>query len=162
MLGAPRMTQTLKRHTDTVRWLAIAAIGVMAQAVCADAPEMQSIEVFTTSDRPVIGIDHALSEATNVTVYLVDGLERFEAQLSSRLPRHPTQARSEALRRIQQLTAGNMVQARQAAVGLAEAMQYGIDRYPAIVFDGHAVVYGAKDFAEALERYYAWRRVPAR
>ena len=30
-------------------------------------------------------------------------------------------------------------------------MQYGIDRYPAVVFDGEAVVYGVTDLTVALE-----------
>ena len=32
-----------------------------------------------------------------------------------------------------------------AAIGLVKAMQYGLDRYPAIVFDGQFVVYGMTD-----------------
>ena len=47
---------------------------------------------------------------------------------------------------------------QMAAHGLAKAMQYGVDRYPAIVFDGQAVVYGVTDVQTAIAHYRAWRR----
>ena len=56
----------------------------------------------------------------------------------------------------------SMAPAKNAAIGLAKAVQYGIDRYPAIVFDGRVVVYGVTDLVEALDRYKAWRWEPAR
>ena len=127
----------------------------------ADSADIQSIEIFTTADRAVTGTDHDRFQSATVTVYAVDGLERFEAALSRGLPLHPS-AQPEAQRRLQQLDADRLAEAKQAAIGLAEAMQYGIDRYPAIVFDGHAVVYGVTDLFEALERYDAWQRASAR
>jgi integrating conjugative element protein (TIGR03757 family) len=44
-----------------------------------------------------------------------------------------------------------------AATALAKAMQVGVDRYPAVVFDGEAVVYGVTDLTFALEQYRAWQ-----
>jgi integrating conjugative element protein (TIGR03757 family) len=46
--------------------------------------------------------------------------------------------------------------------GLVQAMQYGIDRYPAIVFDGKAVVYGITDVRAATQRYQQWQAGEAR
>ena len=46
---------------------------------------------------------------------------------------------------------------QRAAMGLAKAVQYGVDRYPAIVFDGQMVVYGVTDLEAALQYYRAWR-----
>ena len=43
-----------------------------------------------------------------------------------------------------------------------ERLQYGIDRYPAVVFDGRVVVYGVTDLVEALDRYEAWEQEVAR
>ena len=37
-----------------------------------------------------------------------------------------------------------------------------VDRYPAIVFDGRAVVYGVTDLVQALNRYEAWQREQTR
>ncbi len=61
------------------------------------------------------------------------------------------------MRRTQQLDEQTMAAVKNAAVGLSKAMQYGVDRYPAIVFDGEVVVYGLTDLSSALEYYRTWR-----
>ena len=116
------------------------------------------IEVFTTSEQRVVGAEHERLRTATVTTYAVDGLERFESELSEGLPADPEAAKAEALRRIQRLDDARMAPAKNAAVGLAKAAQYGIDRYPAIVFDGQAVVYGVTELVEALDRFEAWQR----
>jgi len=126
------------------------------------AGEMLGAEVFTTSERPVTGAgDERLQTATLMT-YHVDGLERFDSRLSEGLPADPKAAKAEALRRVQQLDDARMTLAKNAAIGLAKAVQYGVDRYPAVVFDGQVVVYGLTDLVEALDRYDAWQREQAR
>jgi len=55
-----------------------------------------------------------------------------------------------------------MAPAKDAAIGLAKAMQYGVDRYPAIVVNGTAVVYGVTDLVDAAARYETWRRGQSR
>ena len=44
-----------------------------------------------------------------------------------------------------------------AGSGLVQAMHYGIDRTPAIVFDRQSVIYGVTDIDEAIEQYSQWR-----
>lgn len=117
-----------------------------------------STEVFTTSERPVVGADQERLRAATFTIYAVDGLDRFESTLSDGLPVDPETAKVEALGRIQEIDDAQMVPARNAAIGLAKAIQYGVDRYPAIVLDERAVVYGLTDLVEALNRYEAWHR----
>lgn len=119
------------------------------------------VEVFSTSDQvvqrdPMAGRDDA-HQRLNVHVYELDGIRCFEAQLSSKLPSNPTRAKQVAIQRIQALDAHTKAAVQNAAVGLAKAMQYGIDRYPAIVFDGKVVVYGVTDISEALHRYRQWQ-----
>ena len=126
------------------------------------AGEVLGVEVFTTAGRPVTGAAHDRLRAAAVTTYAVDGLERFESRLSEGLPADAKAAKAEALRRVQQLDDAHMAPAKNAAIGLAKAVQYGIDRYPAVVFDGQVVVYGLTDLVEALDRYDAWRWEPAR
>ena len=89
--------------------------------------------------------------------YALDGIQRFETQLSSSLPSDPDQSKQIAVQRIQQLDEQAMLAVQNAAVGLAKAMQYGVDRYPAIVFDGVAVVYGLTDLSIALDHYRVWQ-----
>ena len=124
--------------------------------------EAHAIEVFATSGRAVVGADHERLRTATVTIFVVDGLERFESGLSEGLPADPDVAKAEALRRIQHLDDARMVPAKNAAFGLAKAVQYGVDRYPAIVFDGRAVVYGVTDLVQAIDRYEAWQREQTR
>ena len=121
-----------------------------------------SIEAFTAGKHPITGVEDERLRVATVTTHTVDGLERFESGLSEGLAQDPEAAKAEALRRVQQLDDARMVQAKNAAVGLAKAVQYGVDRYPAIVFDGRAVIYGVTDLVEALGHYDAWQREQAR
>ena len=96
-----------------------------------------------------------------------DETMRSVSRISSRVKRLETlanlrgseeAAKAEALRRVQQLDDTRMAPAKNAAIGLAKAIQYGVDRYPAIVLNERAVVYGVTDLVEALNRYEAWHR----
>jgi integrating conjugative element protein (TIGR03757 family) len=121
-----------------------------------------SIEVFTTTEFPISGKDDLRLQGARVTEYFVDGLKHVESTLSESLPNDAETAKAEALRRIEQLDGAHMVPAKSAAIGLAKAVHYGVDRYPAIVLDVRAVVYGVTDLVEAIDRYEAWQREQAR
>ncbi|MCP5443377.1 MAG: TIGR03757 family integrating conjugative element protein [Chromatiaceae bacterium] len=120
-----------------------------------------SVEVFTTADREVQweleDETKAADQNIDLQVYKLDGIQRFETLLSNNLPADPDHSKQIALQRIQQLDEQTMAAVQSAAVGLAKAMQYGVDRYPAIVFDGEAVIYGLTDLRIALNHYQAWR-----
>ena len=138
--------------------VALTFFGPLAFSAPAWASDALVIEVFTTSEHPAVGAEHERLRIAAITTYAVDGLERFESELSEGLPADADTAKAAALRRIQQLDDARMAPAKNAAFGLAKAVQYGVDRYPAIVFDGRAVVYGVTDLVEALDRYEAWQR----
>lgn len=135
--------------------------GNVVQAAQIDAVTLQVIEVFTSSDRPITG--HAVIYAapgrptTELQIYNLDGIQRIEAQLSQNLTADPEQSKRVVLQRFQQLREEDRAQMQHAAMGLAKAMQYGVDRYPAIVFDGEVAIYGVTDIGEALDRYRLWR-----
>ncbi|MCP3662898.1 MAG: DUF1525 domain-containing protein, partial [Gammaproteobacteria bacterium] len=98
------------------------------------------VEIFTTTDwefqwESAAGAKEA-DQNIEVQIYELDGIQRSELQLSSNLPTDPKQSKHIALQRIQQLDESATSAIQNAAVGLAKATQYGIDRYPAIVFDG--------------------------
>lgn len=136
----------------------LALVGPLAFSVPVWSGDVLVIEIFTTSERSIIGAEHDRLRTATITTYAVDGLERFESGLSEGLPGGPEVAKAEALRRIQRLDDARMVPAKNAAFGLAKAVQYGVDRYPAIVFDGDVVVYGVTDLVEAVDRFEAWQR----
>ena len=119
------------------------------------------VEVFTTTEFPVSGEVAITSEAahakTEFHVYELDGIQRIEAMLSEGLTADPEQAKQVVLQRFQELHEEDRARMQRAAMGLVKAMQYGIDRYPAIVFDGEVAIYGVTDIGEALHRYQEWR-----
>ena len=126
------------------------------------AGESRRVEVFTAAGFPVHGTDDRRLQGASVTVYAVDGLAAFESALSEDLPPDADAAKAEVLRRIGQLDEARMAPAKDAALGLARAVQYGVDRYPAIVFNATAVVYGVTGLVEAVQRHDAWREAQSR
>ena len=122
----------------------------------------QLVEVFTTADSPIAGEGginkQALRGEKEFHAYELDGIRRNEAKLSEGLQADPEQSKRVVLQRFQQLREEDRAQMQSAAMGLAKAMQYGVDRYPAIVFDGQAVVYGVTDVQTAITLYQTWQR----
>lgn len=137
-------------------------LGPLVVAVPVPAGEGFSVETFAASRRFVTGADREALRRAIVTTYRVNGLEQFESTLSEGLPTDTEVAKREVLRRIHQLDEARMAPAKNAAIGLAKAVEYGVDRYPAIVFDGRAVIYGVTDLVDAVARYEAWREAQAR
>ena len=113
------------------------------------------VEVFTAQDLPPSALrrDELRAGSVAVEVYALDALDEFAANLSDQLPTEPNVARRTAMARLGRVEPGQVDALRQVASGLLKAAGYGIDRYPAIVFDGHAVVYGVTDLDEALRRF---------
>jgi len=132
-----------------------------AQAAQNRAGNSHLVEVFTTTDLPVTG-EATISQQPgyrdmDIHIYELDGIQRIEAKLSQGLTADPEQSKQVVLRRFQQLHEEDRARMQRAAMGLAKAMQYGVDRYPAIVFDGEVAMYGVTDIGEALDRYQQWR-----
>ena len=117
------------------------------------------IEIFTTTDLKfdvAVDADESSPRNINPQVYKLDGIKHAEIELSRNLTTDPAQSRQILLQRIQDLDEQTRVHMQETAVGLARAMQYGIDRYPAIVFDGQAIIYGVTDLKTARMQYQSW------
>ncbi|MCP5437614.1 MAG: TIGR03757 family integrating conjugative element protein [Chromatiaceae bacterium] len=109
------------------------------------------VEVFTDRGHPVA---HTKAFA-DMTVYRLDGLALAQDQLSEGLPSDPAEAATVAAQRLDAQPSLNE-QMMQAGQGLTLAhLQYRLDRYPAIVFDGVTVIYGVTDLAIAYRLYEA-------
>ena len=115
-----------------------------------------AIEVFTDSKFQVVSV------SDNTTVYVMDRINQLQQALSEDLPSEPENAKQLVLSRFQRMDAQLSSELENAARGLVQAMQYGIDRYPAIVFDGDAVVYGVTDVTAATQIYQRWQTRGAR
>ena len=130
--------------------LSIVLTGALCEPVLADEPSI-AIEVFTGSMNPVA------NSMDGITVYYIDRIDRIQQELSKDLPANSEAAKQTVLRRFQRMYTRLSHELENAANGLVQAMQYGIDRYPAIVFDGNAVVYGITDVRAATQRYRQWQ-----
>jgi integrating conjugative element protein (TIGR03757 family) len=110
-----------------------------------------SIEVFVgPTFQPIDSMKH-------MTVYRLDRIDELQKVLSHQLPGDAEKAKQLALRRFQRMDTQHIHELENAAKGLMQALQYGINRYPAIVFDGQAVVYGVTDIEAAARFYDHWK-----
>lgn len=141
-------------------WLCVAAaLATVAFGACAQSTrstvvtsvghgpaEPLKVEVFTNAAIALANIGEA-------TVYQLDGLQLLETELSQGLPADEGQAQRIAQERMQRM--GPVLQQRvaNAGRGLMLAREYGIERVPAVVINGKAVVYGMPDVAAAVAAY---------
>jgi len=121
-------------------------LGAMLAASAASQPP--SIEVFTTARYPI-----ATASTPAVLVYNLDLPTLIEAELSTRLPQDREAAAQLASAELQGAWRKSAETLTEAYQGLFKARQYGLDKLPAIVFDGKAVVYGVTDLQAALAHY---------
>lgn len=115
-----------------------------------------AIEVFTDSNFQIVSIPE------NTIVYVMDRIDQLQQTLSKDLPSDPDKAKQVVLARFQRMDAQLSSELENAAKGLVQAMHYNINRYPAIVFDGNAVVYGVTDVDAATQPYQRWQKRGAR
>ena len=162
--GSFRMIHNVSKRSCNLRFVWLVSLVLFADSAFADHWGLNPppiIEVFTSDKRPLIDTD-AKGVGSNlwgltITVYKIDGIQSVERALSLNLPVEPHQAKQIASHRIQSLDEQTRSRMHAAATALAKAMQVGVDRYPAVVFDGEAVVYGVTELTVALEQYRAWR-----
>ena len=157
----------MKRLGQRAVWFALVTITVVligrAELANADAKLPYTMDIFTTAEFPIrrIGFiaDTSRERITKLTVYRVDGLEELEQLLSENLRNDPDRAQAIALERMQTDGARIRQLAQEGADALELAIRYGIDRYPAMVFnDGESVIYGITNVEEAVAIYLRERR----
>lgn len=165
ILRGPFVQMIGNRHSISF-FLPISALLALLGTAVAQAGQLveahpRIVEVFTTTESPVMGetvVNRLVVQGeTEFHVYELDGIQSIEAKLSEGLTADPEQSKRVVLQRFQQLREEDRARMQRAAMGLAKAMQYGIDHYPAIVFDGEVAIYGVTDIGEALHRYQQWR-----
>jgi len=162
-MRCPENTLSNKAYWPTIaRVLAPLIMVALSGVTAADAySPPTSVEVFTTTEQAVSGasaIDFKQQIPNiNLQVYRLDGNRQMQLTLSGNLPNDAEAAKRIVLQRVQQMDEPSTALMQQAAIGLAKVIQYGIDRYPVIVFNGESVIYDVTDSGEALRRYRRWR-----
>ena len=158
--GLLRMMWKISEHSFRVQLVWLVFLVLLADTTFAGQSGLtppRVIEVFTSAKLPIVKPAGGNLQGSEITVYEIDGIQSVEHNLSLNLPVEPQQSKAIALQRIQALDDQARARMQHSAIGLAKAMQYGVDRYPAVVFDGQAVVYGTTDLQAARVHYQAWR-----
>lgn len=87
-------------------------------------------------------------------IFNLDRVDEFETELSEGLPPNEAEAREIFLGRVSAVGKRVMEKATiDAYQGVITAIRFGINRYPAVIFDGEYVVYGVSDMHQALVIY---------
>lgn len=133
--------------------LLLAALGVNAES----GP--REIEIFTDENFPIAGIETLRKSGAQITVYDLGAPQRVARALGAGLPGDPEQAKAAMRAKVDAMGMDEIKRRFRAAyTGLVQALNYRIERYPAVVFDrGDAVIYGVTDLSEALRQYRDWR-----
>lgn len=141
-----------KRLSIQLRLLVAFISAVVATAAAISQPvNPATIEVFTTGDQWRGDLNPVPADAQlDIRIHLIDGIQRLETDLSRELPADARLAEKKVLRRLQVLDDDRKNRVKASAEALSRAIELGVDRYPAIVFDGKFVVYGTTDLENAL------------
>jgi len=121
----------------------------------------RSIVAITSNQRPIDSVDwNGTSPSENkpeITILSLDAVQSIQEQLSEGLPNDETLARASVQRKIAEIGRSKLEdELRTAYLPLSTMMAYGLDRYPVIIFDKQAVIYGMTDLSLAINRYRQW------
>ena len=159
-LGLFRMIWKVSKHSFRVQLVWLVFLVFLADTTFAGQSGLTPpcvIEVFTSAKLPIVKPAGSNLQGSEITVYEIDGIQSVERDLSLNLPVEPQQSKQISSQRIQNLDEQTRSRMQASATALTRAMQYGVNRYPAIVFDGQAVVYGVTDLEAAFAHYQMWR-----
>jgi len=123
------------------------------------AKEQLFIEVISSDSFPVTGIKALQQQGFSVNVYNLDDGKRLVAQIGTNLPNNQNAAKNVLQQRFKKM-GGKQVKAQfiQAYQAVTLSTQYGLSRYPAVVFNhGESVVYGETNLIQALRLYQQWK-----
>ena len=123
------------------------------------AAEQPFIEVVTSDSFSVTGINALQQQGLSVKVYNLDDGKRLVAQIGANLPNNQNAAKNVLQQRFKKMgdkqVKAQFILAYQA---VTLSTQYGLSRYPAVVFNhGESVVYGETNLVQALRLYQQWK-----
>ena len=133
-----------------IRTIILAVLLIVPLSIFA-ASKMQ-IEIFTDSAHPVnvAGINDA-----QINYYNLDAAQKIMNQFKARMQ---GVTKENAPQIAKGLFLKNKNQLKQAYLGLFIASQYGLQKYPAIVFNGKAVVFGETNLSQSISEYKKWQK----
>jgi integrating conjugative element protein (TIGR03757 family) len=100
---------------------------------------------------------HPAASTQGARVIELDAPAHIEAALTAQLPSDPARAAATVRQRLIDGGAGLQQRLAIAYQGVADAWSLGVTKVPAVVVDGHYVVYGESDVDRAIARIRAYR-----
>ena len=122
--------------------------------------ETLTVEAFTDSGQMPISV--LQKPGLTVTLYDLSAPKHIEQELSAGLSTNPEAAAkvaSQFIQANQEALAQRLMMAYQSHT---KAMDYGLTHYPALVFNGQAIIYGVTDVLDGLNRYQTWLETQSR
>ena len=109
---------------------------------------------------PVSGIKSIQRQGFLVNVHNLDDGKRLVAEIGKHLPKNQDAAKKVIEKRFKKMgDAAVKQQFMQAYHGVILSTQYGLTRYPAVVFEqGQSVIYGVTNLNQAVKLYRLWQR----
>lgn len=142
---------------DAGRWMAAMVLSGALGGPLAAATTQPHAEVFVGAATALSGAEALAVQGVRITRYNVDEIARINALLSAGLPGDPQEAAGIAVQRIARRQAILKHRYARGAAALLHAARHRLSRFPAIVFDGQAVVYGVTDLRTAYRLYQRWQ-----
>ena len=136
----------------TRRYALLITCAITGFASYADEVAVPHSAIVITSDQfPISGVTapHQL--------FNLDAVDRIEQRLGKNLPADEDKALALMKQRIAGVGQSPLnKELREAYQAIIFSMQYGLDRYPAVIFDQQVIVYGVTDLYAATKRYRHW------
>ena len=141
---------------STCLYLVLITLGFCSNSQAAEQP---FIEVISSDLFPVSDIQVLQRQGYSVNVYNLDDGKRLVAQIGANLPHNQEAAKNTLQQRFKKMgeeqVKAQFIQAYQA---VTISTQYGLTRYPAVVFNhGESVIYGETNLVQALRLYQQWK-----
>jgi integrating conjugative element protein (TIGR03757 family) len=122
---------------------------------------LEPVIVVTSNQRPVSTMQMDSTTAGGLKpefqILNLDSVENIEQRLSDGLPIDPDQARAMVNERIARIGRARLESdIRAVYLPLGTLMANDLDRFPAIIFERKAVVFGVTDLDKAIKLYLNW------
>lgn len=151
----------MRRKAVGILFLIAASVLGATQPDASPAHLPERIDIFYDDSVSLTGLEavkEMLAGRATTHLYNMNAPDAIEHELGHGLPPDPAKSKGILTERMQAIGIEQLKQRFVAAYqGVIKAQEYGIDRYPAIVFDdGASALYGVADLQEALNRYRDW------
>ena len=139
--------------------LVLVSLSLLCLSFTLKANEAPYIEVITSDEFPVTGIEDLKKQGIEAKVLNFDDSKRMITKLESGLPNNEAAAKKAMQQRLKKMGDEALKNVfSQAFQAVIVGTQHGITRYPAVVFDrGQSVIYGVTEMTHALALYHQWQ-----